>query len=203
MLFNKSCLNWCNHYPEKCFTKKSELCNNPDKITNFPECKQFCLANPGACDVGMKQYCQLSTNINKPECSCINSVLGHYKYNPMCQDADCIKDGYGTTSMVNSLNEGCTIIDCSVVFDIEKTGNINFQDTTINQRCGREDLENTDMGSIVDDTYSSDKLIGDTPPPPVSENPSTTNTWIYVTVGIVAGIVIIGIVIFIVYKFVL
>ena len=205
MLFNSSCLNWCNHYPDKCLAKKSALCNSADKITKYPKCKQFCIENPGSCDSGMKQYCKLSTNISKPECSCINSFLDYYRYNPMCQDADCIKDGYGTSSMINSLGEGCKIVDCSVVFDIEKTGNVSFQDTTINQRCGKEALEGEDIGSEIDDTYSLDKLI-DTRNP-VSSTPllpkESNNTLLYVTIGIIVFAIILGILAWVVFKFVL
>lgn len=201
MLFNESCINWCNHYPEKCLSRKSELCNNVDKISNFPECKQFCIENPGSCDSGMTHYCKLSTNISKPECSCINSFLDYYQYNPMCQDANCIKDGYGTSSMVNSLGEGCKIVDCSVVFDIEKTGDVSFQDTTINQRCGKEVLE--DVGNEIDNTYSLDKLI-DTQNPVSSTPPNeSNNTLLYITIGIVVFTIILGILAWVVFKFVL
>jgi hypothetical protein len=196
MLFHGSCLTWCQQYPGKCYAKKSALCNSVDRITNYPKCKQFCIENPGLCDTGMRQYCKLSDNISKPECSCINSYLDYYRYNPLCQDAECIRDGYGTASMLNSLGEGCKIVDCSVVFDIEKTGNVSFKDTTISQRCGKEALNEDDQESSIDDTYSTyspERLIDARPQfnsPPL---PKKSNLLLYVIVGITVLCVVMGI----------
>ena len=198
MLYDGACLNWCRAYPDKCISRQSELCNSLDKITNFKACKDFCIQNPGACDTGMTQYCKLTDNISKPECACINSYLDHYRYNPMCQDADCIRTGYGTASMKNSLGQGCEIIDCSVVFDLERTGNVSFQDTTIQQRCGNEE----DNDVAVDDAFTSDRLMTVTPRTSNTSSPTLSKTMgvILIAVSVAVGVLLLGFMAWWVYK---
>ena len=129
------CKSFCGNNPEECFLYKQEKCNQPNGVFN-PYCHNWCMINHGMCDSSMGVYCE-----QKPEdpiCSCINSDLIKHKYNPVCEDRSCIDHGYHTSSMISSFGDGCQIVDCSVYFDIEAEGNVEFDDVDIDQRCTAE-----------------------------------------------------------------
>lgn len=136
-----NCKQWCTLNPDECINKKIELCDNLNSFETNYQCRNFCIQNPGKCDTSMNLYCKKSQNIGKPECSCVNSLFKQYKYNPLCQDKECINSGYSTAPMINSLGDGCQIIDCSVAFNLEKTGQVQFNDADIDQRCGKKESE--------------------------------------------------------------
>ena len=52
----------------------------------------------------MIKMCNTQTGISDKMCKCINSDLIKYKYNPLCEDLDCIKYGYQTSAMTNALS---------------------------------------------------------------------------------------------------
>uniref|UniRef100_A0A6C0J9F1 Uncharacterized protein n=1 Tax=viral metagenome TaxID=1070528 RepID=A0A6C0J9F1_9ZZZZ len=136
---DSGCKQWCTLNPDECMNKKIDLCNNLNSFETNYQCRDFCIQNPGKCDTSMNLYCKKTQNIGKPECSCVNSLFKQYKYNPLCQDKECINAGYSTAPMINSLGDGCQIIDCSVAFNLEKTGQVQFNDADIDQRCGKDE----------------------------------------------------------------
>lgn len=131
-----ACKIWCTSNPLACQSSKQSVCNT-DEFKTDKECSLFCIQNPGLCDSAIVPYCNNAINRNDPICSCINSPLNKYKYNPMCEDNNCIKTGYGTSSMKASLGSGCTIVDCSVVVDLKNNKEaVDFSDATFEQNCG-------------------------------------------------------------------
>lgn len=115
----------------------SEYCNL--LINNgigFDNCVTNMMSRMGEYDNYMKKYCALSQFANTPECSCINSDILNYQFNPLCTDRKCIDNGYATASMLSSRGNGCQIVDCSTYLDVTAKGNVIFDDTEITQRCG-------------------------------------------------------------------
>jgi hypothetical protein len=129
------CNTWCSNNTSECNTYKSKYCNDP-KTYKDPECKPWCMKNMGLCDDGMYLYCK--DNPTDTICSCINSDLITYKYNPICQDKVCIDTGYQTTSMTNARGKECEIIDCGTYFNIKNGGKVQLNDINIEERCGKE-----------------------------------------------------------------
>ena len=143
------CSNWCNGNDKVCLTKKIELCNNKSGLA-LQECKDFCKRNPGLCDLGINAYCKDPNNIEDKICACVNSVFTATKYNPLCQDIKCIVDGYSTASMINALGQGCSIIDCSVVYDISKvSGNVQLANIEVKQKCDNESAKTKETDMVL------------------------------------------------------
>lgn len=135
-----SCSLWCsknNDNKEICNQRKGELCNDANNI-EFPECKQWCLENPGKCDAGMSEYCKKPKNIHDPVCSCINSFIDFKDRdinNPRCVDKNCIVNGYSTAAMLNNKIE-CQNISCDVYYDMDENKRVNIHENFISQTCG-------------------------------------------------------------------
>ncbi len=137
ILSDPSCQSWCSVNASRCATAKSNACDSPDAVANTEGCKEFCLKNPGMCDVGMTDYCKTTTGYTDPVCACIVSpVATKAKYNPLCIDTACISGGYATQSMVTSRGNGCQIIDCSTYLTLKDIKTVNMSDTNLSQQCG-------------------------------------------------------------------
>lgn len=132
------CKTWCAQNEQECFLYKQQLC---DQSLGNAFCKTWCMQNHGYCDNSFKEYCATTTKDVDPACGCIQSSLVQYKYNPICEDRQCIDNGYQTSSMLSAFGDGCQIVDCSVYFDVSAQGNVIFDDINIEQRCNNERLE--------------------------------------------------------------
>lgn len=112
-------------------------------------CADFCRGKPGVCDTYMTKYCKMQEHQDKGVCKCINSPAnipsenktasldGEVLYNPLCIDAECIRDGYATTVMTD--NRCQTGVDCGVYHDIKSRNlEMNYIDKDIAQRCSTE-----------------------------------------------------------------
>jgi hypothetical protein len=128
------CASWCANNVQECNQAKSKICNDPSQFTNG-YCKDWCLQNPGLCDTSATMYCS-KDKTKDTFCSCLNSDLMKYKYNPLCEDKNCISHGYATQSMITSRGQGCQIVDCNTYFNVSAGGKTEFQDLNIQQRCG-------------------------------------------------------------------
>lgn len=132
------------------------MCSDP----NIPEpWKTYCLTNyclskdgMGKCDVLMKAYCDTDKGKLDKACSCINSPMAKTKYNPFCEDSNCITAGYPTQGMLTSLGTGCNIVDCSTALTLVNNGGIQLSDPTVTQRCG--------PGATTEATTSRQGLAG-------------------------------------------
>lgn len=177
------CKEWCNNNKDLCLTIKENQCDTVESLISDPDCKNFCLSNQGKCDVVAREYC-----LKYPKdsfCNCINSDFTKYKYNPACQDGNCIKSGYQTSNMIEDLKHGCTIMDCGVYFQMSNIPNVNFTNNTIKQQCGNppSDINNTTTLSIPQTTNvkSSDIFnIKDT----------NMNSYIYIIIFIIFIIIV-------------
>ena len=123
--------------------KKQEFCNSG---TNFstPQCKEWCMrrnpdgtTNFGKCDTSARYYCGPNGNPNDPICACINSQVT--KYNPACVDAKCATGGYLTSTQ--SALQCPTIVDCSIVLDLQSKGVQTVGN--ISQNCTADGATNT------------------------------------------------------------
>ena len=185
-LFSDSqCKEWCNNNKETCLTQEIEQCNTVNALIGNPHCKTFCTANPGSCDTGATAYCtQFPTD---PFCSCINSDMKKYKYNPACQDGNCIRTGYQTSNMITDLGKGCTVMDCSVYFALSNVPSINFSDNTIEQKCG-----NVPTPGVLDTSVPTNASLtvpqSTIPEPSTNSINSTNSVYIVVVVVFLGGI---------------
>jgi len=135
-LFSQNvCQSWCSSNPTECQSYKESYCNQNANVSSS-YCQTWCMDNMGSCDNSMDWWCAQSANQKDPKCSCINSDLIQYQYNPLCDDKNCIDTGYQTNSMVNARGSGCQIVDCSTYFNVQAGGNVTFDDVNIAQRCG-------------------------------------------------------------------
>ena len=136
------CKEFCStkYGKDICRHKLSNYCDRNLSNFNRPECRKFCIENPGSCDKMAMKYCEFDKNRKSKDkfCACLNSKFKDFKYNPLCQDNDCITYGYATTPMITARGSGCQIVDCSVVFDINAGQNVNFEDVEIVQKCQKE-----------------------------------------------------------------
>lgn len=105
-------------------SKKQEYCNTGPHFAE-KRCQEWCTkrnpdgtVNFGKCDAGARQYCGPDGNPNDLICSCINSKVS--KYNPACVDAICATNGYLTSTQ--SALQCPTIVDCSMVLDLQSKG---------------------------------------------------------------------------------
>ena len=134
-LFNEDiCKTWCAQNEQECFLYKQQMCNS--EMNNH--CKDWCMQNHGYCDNSFKKYCSTISKEVDPSCSCIQSSLMQYQYNPLCEDRKCIDNGYQTSSMLSAFGEGCQIVDCGIYFDITAKENVIFDEPQIDQRCATE-----------------------------------------------------------------
>jgi len=182
----KKCNAWCLTYPEACKTVKTQICSDPTKFKNNKnKCLDFCYLNPGKCDKAMFEYCKTPEGKLDPKCSCINSDINKTKYNPLCVDSKCIRNGYATNSQLVSRGGGCRIVDCSVVMDINAGGNVEFDDVKVVQNCQMEAA-----------AKDADKAIEQYKPTNSEEN-TQTNVLIFIGILVVLAItaIIIAIVI--------
>lgn len=130
------CRTWCSNNQKECNSYKSKICNNIDNFNQIPECKTWCAENDGLCDTSGVDYCSKETNKEDDFCSCLNSDLVQYKFNPLCEDRKCIKNGYATQSMITSRGKGCEIIDCTTYLEMANKGKTDFKNVAIYQHCG-------------------------------------------------------------------
>lgn len=128
------CQTWCANNLDECKLLKSQICNDPARFGNG-YCKDWCLQNNGLCDTSVNSFC-VSDTTNDSICACLKSDLIKYKYNPVCEDKACIDNGYQTSSMLSSRGSGCQIVDCTTYFNIVAGGKVQFEDVTLQQRCG-------------------------------------------------------------------
>jgi len=121
----------CLGKASKCHGNRLAHCNNSSVPSD--KCLNFCNDNQGSCDALMRKFCDIPANKDSSICSCLNSPAT--KYNPVCIDSKCVRNGYQTSSM---LTQKCpAITDCSIYYDIKDTGkSISFKDASIEQRCG-------------------------------------------------------------------
>jgi len=149
----------CNSMDSKKVFNNNESYENKIKYCNSlqPEeggqdvehCSEFCRGKPGVCDTYMNKYCKIQEHQGKDLCKCINSPAnlpsenknasldGNVLYNPLCIDAECIRDGYATTVMTD--NRCQTGVDCGVYHDIKSRNlEMKYIDRDIAQRCSAE-----------------------------------------------------------------
>lgn len=137
-------------------SKKQEYCNTGPHFAE-KRCKEWCTrrnpdgtVNFGKCDAGARLYCGPDGDPNDPICACINSKVT--KYNPACVDAPCATGGYLTSTQ--SALQCPTIVDCSIVLDLQSKGTTVVGD--IQQNCSAETNSNT--GPQNTQTASSDEI---------------------------------------------
>lgn len=113
-------------------------------------CKDWCMKNPGQCNMGSKAYCE-----KKPEdiyCSCIKdqSGLGIDNY---CYDGNCKTSGYKETAETARSCPPLTICKQSVECNA-KDGNCNFDHIDFVNKCGGNpvDHESPDGEPLDKDT---------------------------------------------------
>jgi hypothetical protein len=137
-------------YDNESYENKIKYCNSLQPETggqDVEHCAEFCRGKTGICDTYMTNYCKI--NQGKGLCKCINSPAnlpsenknasldGDVLYNPLCIDAECIRDGYATTIMTE--NRCQTAIDCGVYHDIKSRNlEMKYIDRDIAQRCSAE-----------------------------------------------------------------
>lgn len=124
----------CADKKSTCYKNRVAYCNKLQSVDKVdPNCIPFCMNNHGKCDNLMIKWCK--DNESRTECNCLNSAA--LKYNPMCIDAKCIKDGYTTQDM----HKKCPVLDCTIYYDIQNTGDIEFIDQSIQQKCSTKTLK--------------------------------------------------------------
>lgn len=146
---DQNCIEWCNTNKDLCDGVMKTRCNDINSIKFDPVCKDFCLNNAGLCDTASRVYC--ANNNQDSYCSCFNSPANIYRENPACQDSNCIRNGYKTTDLINLSKNGCTVMDCSIYFNLNNIGNFSFQNNNLSQTCGNK----TSNSSIPNTTESS------------------------------------------------
>lgn len=154
-IFDNICDTWCSNNPDVCRTHKAKSCNN-----NFDPtyCKDFCVQNPGSCDVGVNSYCL--KNPSDAICSCINSDVKKFQFNPVCTDNNCIRSGYATSSMMNSKQGGCQIVSCTTQVDISKVGgNVSLNNAVMEQNCGQKNPLSTAPSIQVNSATQRSSLL--------------------------------------------
>lgn len=153
----------------RCKAALTEVSTHPHHTREDPHLLKYCMLNFGSCDDYMKDYC--SKNPTDPKCACIKSPLLHYKYNPLCTDQSCIQGGYQTQSMSSAAKGGCEIVDCSTYLSASANKNINFSDVNIQQRCGSQATQTSDVKGT---------------------SPSTLHKLIPIVIGVIIAIMIIA-----------
>lgn len=179
---DQKCIQWCNENKDLCKGLMQSKCNDVNSITFDPSCKEFCLNNAGMCDSGSRKFC--AEKNPDPYCACLNSDSNRFSHNPVCQDGDCVKNGYKTNDMIELSSHGCSIMECGVYLKLQNVDNFNFTDNNITQRCGQTeksepiknisltdvsayDTNSTSNGALPSDSTLSTKLT------PKSEPEST------------------------------
>lgn len=147
------------------------------QIKSNPRCRDWCVANPGECDVAMTQYC--AANPTDPICSCLRSPLKA----PACFDRACITTpGYRTKTMADISVRCPTVVECnqSVIIDKNSYNNIvsdlRMQQTCIADQSGQKVTDaqtpgthNATQPNIAVDT--KDYTVNITPNPRPGQNP--------------------------------
>jgi len=136
LLSDQYCIEWCNTNKDLCKGIMQTRCNDINSIKYDSACRDFCLSNAGLCDTASRVYC--SNNNQDSYCSCFNSPANIYRENPACQDSNCIRNGYKTNDLITLSKNGCTVMDCSIYFDLNNIGNFSFQNNNLAQTCGNK-----------------------------------------------------------------
>ena len=96
-----------------------------------PQCQEWCSTNN--CDGAVVEYCQ-----KHPEdvyCSCVlSTVAAKNIVNPKCVDETCLRHGYLTQNMRQTLCP--TVINCDMQVAIEQSGTSVFSSIPLEQNCG-------------------------------------------------------------------
>lgn len=131
---NNPCYRYAQNNPNDSYvvSRLSDYCSN--NLTD-PECRQFCLANPGACDSGVQSYCARSDK-DKQFCACVTSPATAYDgLNPVCVDNDCKTSASYRTAAMKQITQ-CVSVNCNIIQNLTAGGNFKFTDNVIKQNCG-------------------------------------------------------------------
>jgi hypothetical protein len=170
------------------------------------ECRDFCLANPGACDSGVKAYCARSDK-DVQFCSCVNSPAAAYDgLNPVCVDADCKTSASYRTAAMKQITQ-CVAVNCNIIQNLTAGGNFKFTDNIIKQNCGAN-LEGNGSKEDTDLNVDAPIVPVDQPdePVPVESVDSTQTEFMgmdMISIGIGIGVLFFILIIIMVLVFVM
>jgi len=169
-------------------TSRNQVCNTPKLVEPYLSmCLSRCASKPGTCDQMMIPYCLTTKGKSDPLCACINSKVT----NAACNDNACINGGYMTTNMVNLLTNGCPApppTATSYTAPSYSTAPSTYTSTP-STSTGTSAPPQT-MAPAPAPTYQPKvPLIGATPT-------TSSNTWIYIAIGVVVLLLLCGIGIF-------
>jgi hypothetical protein len=154
---DQKCIQWCAENKDACNGFMASRCNDVNSIAFDPSCKEFCLNNAGMCDSGSRSFC--AEQNPDPYCACLNSDSNRFSHNPVCQDGNCVKNGYKTDDMIELSSKGCSIMDCGVYLKLENVNNFTFADNNITQRCGQTEKTETAKNIKLTDVSAYDSNI--------------------------------------------
>jgi len=169
---NNPCYRYAQNNPTDSYvvSRLSGYCSN--NLTK-PECRTFCLANPGACDSGVQAYCKRSDK-DTQFCSCVTSPAAAYDgLNPVCVDNDCKTSASYRTAAMKQINQ-CVSVNCNIIQNLTAGGNFKFTDNVIKQNCGASGPGTSTPANPVPDGSNPvvDTTI-DTPNTPIDVLPIT------------------------------
>jgi hypothetical protein len=139
---NPYCQSWKNTNKQDYDYVMERKCQSVNKL-GHPQCRDFCLRNPGKCDQVVTDFCKRYPY--DPMCTCFNSSIKVVAKNnsappAACYDNACIATGYKTAQM-NEMSKDCpNYMNCEQTILADQA---NLNNVQIKQHCSQEiaDLE--------------------------------------------------------------
>lgn len=209
---NDRCIKWAKQNPNIAEVQKRTVCNTVDGFNkNINQCRTWCLAHPGECDIGSAGYCAVDQNKQDSYCSCLqNSIVkevGEQYFMPECNDKKCKEQGYKNKNAALIVASGkCPdIFDCSAIVNLTETARDNIlNNVTQTVNCDRKQTTgggNSVTGAVIKDVNVENKeQTADTDVKTVPIETVNTFSSVETALKVLLFIIILFVFVFLIYQ---